>query len=361
MSLYVGASYNDYGYKSAGVIDHNSAYTWMAWVDLVSDSNDYGHIWDAGNGAFGSGGDYSNADWVGTGSDGTTLTLGSYVGGSGNDTTASALTVGTPTHITVTRTSSSNLDLYVGGGYAVSVATNVGARGATAWEAIGLLNGIYNAPVRLTAMKQWQAALSADEIKAEMRTVRPLRLANLHSWHPAIASEKATALKDFSGNVRDWTEVGTISVQPQSAPVAWGGRHVMIGNVVVTAQYARPTSDVSAGTWTASSGSDLYAMLDETSANDSDYIVTTGASTCEVALGSLTDPASSSGHIVRYRISATSGGITVRLRQGTTTIASWTHSPAPTSLTTYEQTLSGAEADSITSYAALKLQFEAIA
>lgn len=127
----------------------------------------------------------------------------------------------------------------------------------------------------------------------------------------------------------------------------------------VTAQYSRPTSDVSAGTWTASSGSDLFAMLDETAANDSDYIVTTGVSTCEVALGSLTDPYVSTGHIVRYRISATGGGIIVRLRQGTTTIASWTHSPAPTSLTTYEQTLSGAEADSITSYAALKLQFEA--
>ncbi len=127
----------------------------------------------------------------------------------------------------------------------------------------------------------------------------------------------------------------------------------------VTAQYARPTSDVSAGTWTASTGSDLYAMLDETSANDSDYITTTSATTCEVALGSLTDPAVSTGHIVRYRISATGGGIIVRLREGSTTIASWTHDPAPGSLTTYAQQLSGGEADSITNYAALKLQFEA--
>lgn len=127
----------------------------------------------------------------------------------------------------------------------------------------------------------------------------------------------------------------------------------------VVAQYARPTSDVSAGTWTASSGSDLYAMLDETVASDADYITTTTASICEVALGTLSDPASSTGHVVRYRISATSGGITVRLRQGTTTIATWTHSPAPTSLTTYAQTLSSGEADSITDYTALKLQFEA--
>lgn len=129
---------------------------------------------------------------------------------------------------------------------------------------------------------------------------------------------------------------------------------------IVTAQYARPVSDVSAGGWTASTGSDLFAMLDETSANDSDYITTTSDSTCEVALGSLSDPALSTGHIVRYRISATGGGIIVRLREGSTTIASWTHNPAPASPTTCAQTLSGGEADSITNYAALKLQFEAI-
>lgn len=39
-----------------------------------------------------------------------------------------------------------------------------------------------------------------------------------------------------------------------------------------TGQFARPTSDVAAGTWTPSAGSDLYAMVDETSANDSDYM-----------------------------------------------------------------------------------------
>lgn len=128
---------------------------------------------------------------------------------------------------------------------------------------------------------------------------------------------------------------------------------------VTTAQFSRPSADVSTGTWTASSGSDLYAMLDETAASDADYITTSGTSTCEVALTSLSDPASSAGHIVRYRISADSGGITVRLRQGTTTIATWTHATAPTSLTTYEQTLSSGEADSITDYTALKLQFEA--
>lgn len=128
----------------------------------------------------------------------------------------------------------------------------------------------------------------------------------------------------------------------------------------VTAQYARPTSDTSTGTWTASSGT-LASCLDETTASDADYITTVSASTCEVALGSITDPAVSTGHVVRYRISADSGGIIVRLKQGGTTIATWTHATAPTSLTTYAQTLTGGEADSITNYAALSLQFEATA
>lgn len=129
--------------------------------------------------------------------------------------------------------------------------------------------------------------------------------------------------------------------------------------VGVVAQYASPIADAATGAWTASTGTDLFAMLDEAAADDADYISTTYGSVCEVALGSLADPAVSSGHKVRYRIAADAGGVVVRLRQGTTTIASWTHDPAPTSLSTFEQTLSGAEADSITDYSALKLQFEA--
>lgn len=37
-------------------------------------------------------------------------------------------------------------------------------------------------------------------------------------------------------------------------------------------QYAAPTSDVMVGGWTPSSGTALYAMVDETTADDSDYI-----------------------------------------------------------------------------------------
>ena len=75
------------------------------------------------------------------------------------------------------------------------------------------------------------------------------------------------------------------------------------------AQFARPNEDEvnSGGTdaWAATSGSDLYAMIDETSFSDSDYISTSDSgstATYKVHLSSVTDPVSSSGHILRYRL-----------------------------------------------------------
>lgn len=150
-------------------------------------------------------------------------------------------------------------------------------------------------------------------------------------------------------------EVAAISSNPWQ--IFKGRRNFL--PAIATVQYARPTSDVTTGAWVSSLGGSLAAAIDETIADDADYISTTYGSVCEVVYGSLADPGVSSGHKVRYRIAADAGAIVVRLRQGATTIASWTHDPAPTSLSTFEQTLSGAEADTITDYSALKLQFEA--
>jgi hypothetical protein len=69
-------------------------------------------------------------------------------------------------------------------------------------------------------------------------------------------------------------------------------------------QTAYPTSDVVQGLWLPSftgSPTELYAMLDEVSADDADYIYTGDATTARVALNSVTDPSSSSGHVVHYR------------------------------------------------------------
>jgi hypothetical protein len=49
-------------------------------------------------------------------------------------------------------------------------------------------------------------------------------------------------------------------------------RKVFFGSSVTSQQYARPISDIAANGWQASTGSDLYAMLDESTPNDADYI-----------------------------------------------------------------------------------------
>ncbi len=133
------------------------------------------------------------------------------------------------------------------------------------------------------------------------------------------------------------------------------------------AQVAAPASDGTLGSW-QSTGANLFSSIDEYPANDSDYISTfTKNSRCRIKLASMSDPNSSTGHKMYYRIKGDgSANIVVRLYSGGTSsvgtgtlIKTWTHSPAPASFTDYDQTLSGGEADAITDYANLYLEFEA--
>lgn len=123
------------------------------------------------------------------------------------------------------------------------------------------------------------------------------------------------------------------------------------------AQLLAPVSDVAGGAWTPSSGSDLYAMVDETAYSDADTIQATSATTCTLALAAGTDPSSSSGHILRYRLLAGSGAVTVTLKQGSTTIASWGPHTLTGAAQDFAQTLTGGQADSITDYTALRVEF----
>ena len=89
-------------------------------------------------------------------------------------------------------------------------------------------------------------------------------------------------------------------------------------------QKLAPVSDVAAGSWLPSSGSDLYAMVDETAYS--------------------------------YRLLAGSGTIAVALKQGSTTIASWGPHSLTGSAQDFAQTLTGTQADSITDYSALRVE-----
>jgi hypothetical protein len=132
--------------------------------------------------------------------------------------------------------------------------------------------------------------------------------------------------------------------------------HVLaLKQTAVVTQDLSPTSDISDGAWTPSTGTDNYACVDEASYSDTDYIAATTATTCELGLTAGTDPASSDGHELHYRLLAGTGSIAVALKQGSTTIASYGPHTLTGAAQALQQTLSGGQADSITDYAALSV------
>lgn len=135
------------------------------------------------------------------------------------------------------------------------------------------------------------------------------------------------------------------------------------------AQFLRPSSDITAGGttgWYESAGgtqTNIYTAIDEVTRSDTDYIYSSAnqLSTSEIALSSGTDPLSSTGHIVRYTYLRTVTNknytLQVNLMQGATTIATWTHANPAATFTAAAQTLTAGQADAITNYADLRLQF----
>lgn len=123
--------------------------------------------------------------------------------------------------------------------------------------------------------------------------------------------------------------------------------------------HARPDADTTVGAWT-STGATLYEVVDEVSADDGDYIaIVSTQDTCELRLSDVTDPVSSSGHVLRIRRKSTADGyvLTYDLRQGSTSIKTASVGLSIGGFfTTLEVTLSGAEADSITDYTDLNIQ-----
>lgn len=143
------------------------------------------------------------------------------------------------------------------------------------------------------------------------------------------------------------------------------GAPVLGTPVLAQPQFARPSSDISSGNWTPSTGIDLYAMLDEATPSDTDFVRSGNspvADTCEVLLSTVVDPVQSTDYIVRYRIrkqGAATVSLTFYLMEGVTQRATWTESALPEAETTYEHALSGAEIDSISDHSNIRLRWEA--
>jgi hypothetical protein len=156
---------------------------------------------------------------------------------------------------------------------------------------------------------------------------------------------------------------GNSAAQEARVSTIW----LTVGYLPASVQFARPASDQSVGSWTPtpSSPTTLYDKIDESSANDSDYIESPdspSAATTVVKLSGLGDPLSSANHTLRYRYqkNASTGSmdLTVQLRQGTTeVIAEWIHTNISNAWTTTSQTLTTDQADYITDYSNLHVAF----
>ncbi len=132
--------------------------------------------------------------------------------------------------------------------------------------------------------------------------------------------------------------------------------------------FQRPDGDISTGNW--ASTPDLFEKINDAIPNDTESIQSENDPAndiFEVSLTNLTDPAISTGHIVRIRMEkGQSGGgspgtvnAIVDLYQTTTLIATNTFSAVANGLATFSFTLTGTEADNITDYNALRIRVDA--
>lgn len=135
----------------------------------------------------------------------------------------------------------------------------------------------------------------------------------------------------------------------------------------VVLSYLRPDADDATGNWVNESGTaTLWPSIDETTASDSDFIRSGDNASADIARVRLSNPvlgvdtaqAVQVGYRYRKQGAATIN-LTVRLKEGTTTRASWVHSAISTAYVTQTQTLSAGEKSSITDWSNLFLEFEA--
>lgn len=172
----------------------------------------------------------------------------------------------------------------------------------------------------------------------------------------------------------DYTDTMT---EAEAASISdYDNLRVRIGNAFTTLLYAwSPTADNDAGAWSASTGSDLYAMLDEfagsgTHDSDTTYVTTgsSGGSAFSINFASeIKDPVSDSGTNFRIHITARNvgaGGMdqsnwTVKLMDPTTVRATDTFSLTGNSYQLKTFILSDAEMASIVNFDQLRLSIEA--
>lgn len=145
-------------------------------------------------------------------------------------------------------------------------------------------------------------------------------------------------------------------------------------NVIIEGLKAVPDSDINSGNWedkTSGNNDGLqYDEINEVQRDDQDFTSSSRMNNgnpndqLDVSLEDIPDPEISTDHTVYYTYRKDKNGgttldLTVSLIEGTTTIASWTHTGVGTTWISVTQTLTVIETDSISNYSNLFLSFAA--
>jgi len=147
----------------------------------------------------------------------------------------------------------------------------------------------------------------------------------------------------------------TVAANQMSYAIAY---NVAIKEAIYT--YSRPNSDVTTQ-WTPSSGTTHYALINETTYNDANYIYATAASqTDEVGLQAMSTPTAGTNVLINYRVQgiASGGSVTVSLYSGATLVKTDTTRTANnTSPAYYTMTVTPAEWASVSNWSNMRLRF----
>jgi hypothetical protein len=131
--------------------------------------------------------------------------------------------------------------------------------------------------------------------------------------------------------------------------------------IAALTRYLRSITDNSDGTWLPSSvGADLFAMVDEETPSDADYIYANSSGTCSLALSAALDPGSTDNHVIRLRVRSSEGSsLTLRIKSGASTLVTRTIAGLSASWTLYELALTAGEAAALAgvSYTGLDVEF----
>lgn len=188
------------------MLDYNATYTFCGWFYITTDTNDFAVFFTLNDDAV-----TTVRDNLATNSDGTTYRISLYNGTTAQGVTGTNLSTATWYHLAMVRSAANNCRAYLNGVLDITNTLDCTGRVANTRMEVGAIDSRNEFPLngRCCALKAWTAALTAAELAQEMVGVSPVRRTNLYAYWPCLSD--GTRALDFSGNGRDWTEVGTLT------------------------------------------------------------------------------------------------------------------------------------------------------